>query len=80
MGPKKLSSRCFEFSGLTEIVLPASVAFIEDEVFHGCEQLCSVAFAEGSELKRIGFRAFSRTGLVSFTAPPYLEELDMFAF
>ena len=59
----------FRGTGLTSIEIPASVTEIKEEAFEYCEDLTSVTFAEGSQLKIIGKEAFWGSGLTSIEIP-----------
>lgn len=60
------------------IVIPKSVEVIEKQAFTGCNALESVTLNEG--LKKIGYRAFNATGIVSLTIPASVTEIDEEAF
>ena len=70
----------FEFTGITNITIPASVTTIEIDAFEGCKQLTSVTFESGSALKTIGERAFDSTGITAITIPASVEEIQSTAF
>ena len=55
---KAIPANCFNTTGLTSIVIPASVETIGSGAFQNCMSLSSVTFAEGSRLKRIENQAF----------------------
>ena len=44
---------------LTEVQIPASVQIIGKEAFYKCENLRKVAFAEGSQLQKLGPGVFA---------------------
>ena len=78
-GLEAIYAECFRESGLTEVVLPSSVKFIESAAFQKCRSLRSVGFA-GDALESIGARAFAECPLRSFTAPASLCRIGNHAF
>ena len=60
--------------------IPASVEIIEDGAFQDCTALTTVTFEEGSQLKTIGYSAFSRSGLQSIEIPASVKTIGRAAF
>lgn len=54
---KTICSRAFEFSSITEIILPDKLQYIKDYAFNSCTNLSKVIFPQG--LKNIDNNAFS---------------------
>ena len=67
-------------TSLTSIEIPASVEIIEDGAFQDCTALTTVTFEEGSQLKTIGYSAFSRSGLQSIEIPASVKTIGRAAF
>ena len=66
---------------ITSVCIPASVKEIGQYAFYNCSQLASVTFAEGSQLKTIGFNAFANTAITSIELPDSVTSvLDPFAY
>lgn len=65
---------------LTEIVIPDSVTELGDSVFYACDDLKEITL--GKNLRRIGYRAFSRTAIRRISLPAKLEQLgeDVFSY
>ncbi len=53
----------FQYTGLTSIIIPASVTSIDNRAFTGCESLSSVIFESGSQLASIGIYASAQIGV-----------------
>lgn len=71
----------FYGTGITSVSVPASVKEIGDYAFSSCEALRHVTFAEGSELKTIGYAAFwESTALEEIEIPAGVGELPEDAF
>ncbi len=63
-------------SGLTSIVIPASMVTIETNTFNNCKDLESVTFAEGTALTAINSGAFAGCGsLTSISLPSTLTTI-----
>ena len=60
---------------LCEIVIPASVTSIEGNAFNGCSALASVTFENGSNLTKIGLKAFTNTAIASIIIPDKVESV-----
>ncbi len=75
-----LSHEYYAISGLTEIEIPASVKTIGDYAFGTCQNLTSVTFEDGSQLKEIGDAAFSGCGLTTITIPEGVTSIGDYAF
>ncbi|MDR1246602.1 MAG: leucine-rich repeat protein [Clostridiales Family XIII bacterium] len=70
----------FSGTGLTEITIPARVESIVSHAFYGVD-LTNVAFAEGSQLNKIGEMVFSRCpSLTGITIPAGVTEIGLEAF
>ena len=66
---------------ITEIVIEEGVESIGDFAFQDCSGLTSVTFAENSQLKIIGARAFDGcTNLTSITIPTSVTSIGSYAF
>ena len=75
-----LSVGVFGGSGLESIALPPALRVIGRNKFICCEHLKSVSFGENSVLEEIESKAFYKTRLRSFVAPPSLRKIGDFAF
>lgn len=81
-----LPAGTFYNSGLERIVIPASLKEFESPesgmgVFENCTKLQSVTFAEGSQLLRIGKKAFKGCiSLASFDIPVTVTTIGEYAF
>lgn len=60
---------------LKKVIVPASVTEIQDGAFAICTALETVEFAEGSQLKKIGFRAFAFSSIKNITIPESVNEM-----
>ena len=77
---KIIGERAFTSSGLTSLVLPASVRTIGNS-FQNCSNLKTVKIKENSKLTTIGERAFSGCSkLGAFTVPASVTEIGRYAF
>ena len=56
-------------SNLQNIIIPASVTSIEGNAFNGCTALNNVSFEDGSNLTKIGLKAFTGTAITSIIIP-----------
>ena len=66
---------------IKSITIPASVTGIDDYAFRGCTSLTGVTFAAGSQLKTIGYGAFSGcTSLTGITIPASVNQISSRAF
>ena len=75
------SSAFYGSSGLTSIIIPASVTRIDDFAFEDCSSLQTVTFEGDSELTSIGNAAFRNcSSLTSITIPSRVTEIDSYAF
>lgn len=73
--------RINEASGISRVVLPASVLQIGENAFSNNDALAEVALAEDSRLERIGASAFENSPkLTAFAFPGQLREIGSFAF
>ena len=78
-GTKQVGKAAFSQSGITEIEIPRSIAFIPDMTFDGCDELHTVKLPE--TILRIGANAFSHCkSLININLPQFLRELDHNAF
>jgi hypothetical protein len=59
----------FCFAGLVEIIIPASVEFLDERYFTKVGSLSSDRFESGSMLSRIGKWTFYETGFVEVVLP-----------
>lgn len=70
-----------EASGISRVVIPASVLQIGENAFSNNDGLAEVAFAEDSHLTYIGASAFENSSkLTAFAFPEQLREIGNFAF
>jgi uncharacterized repeat protein (TIGR02543 family)/uncharacterized delta-60 repeat protein len=67
-------------TGVTSVIIPASVKQIESRAFSGASNLQSVIFEPGSELESIGYAAFSGGSLVSIEIPSSVLSIGELAF
>lgn len=67
-------------SEVESVTIPTSVTAIGNEAFRDCKNLRRVTFAEGSQLKKIGFNCFSGSGLEEFVLPLSVREVGAGAF
>ena len=79
-GLKTINSNAFQNSGLTELVLPASVENIGSYAFYGCENLTTFTISEDSKLRSINNVAFGQSGLTSIKLPASLMSMGYFTF
>ena len=70
----------FTESRITEMHIPASVQSIGENAFYGCYNLQRVTFAEGSQLREIGWRAFYKTGIAEVQIPASVQSIGECAF
>ena len=71
----------FKYSGLTEIAIPRTTRVIDCSAFSQCENIHTVTFQEGSQLKKIGYNAFCGCKqLKNISLPTGLEELGASCF
>jgi len=76
-----LGYRAFFKSALTEITVPSSVVAIDYYAFAYCDDLTTVIFEEGSQLKGIYEGAFcGDSNLENITVPESIVEISDFAF
>ena len=61
-------------------MIPSTLEVLEENTFHGCQNLTSVVFAEGSRLREIRDSCFASTALKTFEAPPGLQKISNGAF
>lgn len=73
-----LESRAFQYSGLTSVVIPASVKEIEYKVFYGCDSLRSISLHD--DIVCIGENAFSGAAIRNIDLPDKLLEIAAGAF
>lgn len=73
---KEIGEGAFETSRkLKNITIPAAVEKLGKKSFAECEALESIEFAEGSQLKEIHFKAFSKTAIKQISLPDGLTML-----
>ena len=76
-----IGSSAFSSTDLAIIYIPASVETIGQDAFNGCDSLLNVSFENDSNLKSIGYRAFSHcAALVSIEIPASVETIGQLAF
>ncbi len=76
-----IGNRAFYGAALTEITIPASVVSIDYYAFATCEDLETVIFAGGTQLKGIYEGAFLNcSSLSNITVPDSIVEISDFAF
>lgn len=80
-GTTVIANGAFEWSNITEIVIPDSVVTIESYAFYMCEKLVSVVIGENSNLKTIGEEAFANcASLTEIYIPESVEKIGLCAF
>ena len=79
-GIKRIYGNAFADSGLTSILIPASVEEILGPAFTFTWNLATVTFAPGSQLISIGYEAFAYSGLTAITIPANVKLIDERAF
>ena len=67
-------------SGFKEIQIPASVRIIGESAFEECDNLKSVIFAEGAQLRKIEENAFNKSGLTEVQIPASVRVIGEDAF
>lgn len=67
-------------TALTEVVIPASVKTIGNDIFNGCSKLSKVMFSDDSQLTSIGNYAFSGTCLSETNLPDGITTIGLSAF
>jgi hypothetical protein len=70
---KVIPNQAFSRTGLTSIVIPATIRIIEMWAFDSCEFLTEVLWAEGSKIKVIEQGAFQDTKLKKLVIPGSLQ-------
>ena len=76
-----IGNYAFNGTALTSIEIPASVTSIGEDVFLCCDELESVTFAEGSQLRSIGNWAFQQcSNLTSITIPASVTSIGSYVF
>ena len=77
---EKLGDKCFQDTGLEEIVVPAGVTTIGSEAFRGCWKLRSASFQKGGVLEEMGESCFQKSGLEEFAVPSSVKKIGAKAF
>jgi hypothetical protein len=57
----RIEAGAFQESGLTAIVIPASVEILGKKCFSWCQSFVSITFENESQLREVGLHAFNRT-------------------
>ena len=66
---------------LKYIELPSSIQTLGDQCFYSCSELCTVEFADNSELSEIGKNAFQLcTNITTITIPESVERIKEYCF
>ena len=73
---ERISSSCFERSGVEEVSIPNSVRELCDHCFFGCESLRRIIFGSSSSLEVIGVGCFGDSGLEEVIIPDSVRKLD----
>jgi hypothetical protein len=73
VGLKVIPAKGFSWSGLTSIVIPATILIVERQAFSDCYSLTELLWAEGSQVKVIEEEAFERTQLKQLIIPASLH-------
>jgi hypothetical protein len=60
---KVIPEEMFSFSGLTSIVIPATIRIVEKRAFYSCDSLTDLLWAEGSKVQVIEEESFEKTKL-----------------
>ena len=68
-GIESIPEGSFSNGKLEEVHIPVSVQSIGESTFKECKNLQKVVFAEGSQLREIGERTFSKTNLTEVKIP-----------
>ena len=80
-GVQYIGNGAFKNSGVTSIVIPASVTLLDWNAFENCKDLTNVTFSENSQLRVIEDNAFGYcSALTSITLPNNLNEISGCAF
>ena len=80
-GVKSIGLYAFKETGLTSIIIPASVTSIDMMVFENCNSLATVTFASESQLTSIEYMAFCQCrSLTSINIPASVTSINMSAF
>lgn len=80
-GVTEIAETAFKYHALVEIYFPSSLHLIEKEAFEHCICLKKIEFADESNLKKIGIRAFyCCEELVIANLPNGLREIERDAF
>ena len=74
------SNAFYECDNLRSIRIPVNVTLIKDHAFARCLGLTTVEFAQDSKLKEIRQYAFASVAITSFSTPPELEKIGIYAF
>ncbi len=77
-GLSQIGEGAFAFTGITEIVIPASVKTLDQAAFYTCESLSKITLNEG--LESIGIDAFYRSGLTEIVIPASVQSIGVNAF
>jgi hypothetical protein len=70
---KVISDGAFSFSGLKDIVIPATIRIVEKSAFSSCDSLKELHWARGSKVKVIEEEAFENTLLKNLEIPGSLQ-------
>ncbi|WP_461219550.1 leucine-rich repeat protein [Lapidilactobacillus salsurivasis] len=77
----ELGDGAFEYSGVTNVNVPASLTSLAAETFTSCTKLAQVTFAPDAQLQTIGASAFAYTSaLTGFDLPEAVKEIGAQAF
>lgn len=65
----------FASRNIESVIIPSYIKHIDSYAFENCNKLKVVEFEENSQLKSIGFTAFSGTAITSITIPKSVEKM-----
>jgi uncharacterized repeat protein (TIGR02543 family) len=75
-----IAANALQSSGITSLVIPASLKSVGDQALNGVSSLISVTFRDGSNLQTIGSWAFESSGLTAIKIPASVESIGVEAF
>ena len=79
-GTTGIEAEAFEKAALTTIALPATLGYVGNFAFNGCEALATVDMSATEKLGWIGANAFAGTAITAFEVPATVTEIKASAF
>ena len=79
-GTTGIEAEAFENAALTTIELPATLGYVGNFAFNGCESLATVDMSATEKLGWIGANAFAGTAITAVTLPNTVTEIKNYAF